>query len=337
MYTWSDELSEIQHGRATSNTKVSSSRLIQLLDTWLYYQESIERVNNCSITYISRLLYPFARLLQEQPNLENKIIFISDTRWLKPALKEVDNLPLSFFRSTNKCTDSTSLYIHERAEHYYHYKPQNIKTMLNVLMPKSSNLKHKLKQSLTVLFRTKSRFLNWFLTYFVPYRGYDIFVKLSWADKKRKVAKISIGRIRIPFMGIHANQLKVAYEIKNYKQLQTEYNQKEIAKFYYDLYVMNKRIFSMNELPYHVEYKEGLFDPLDICPILDGYVDIERESFLQDTFFGRLVFRFFKFFQQKRSFTQYTTNDLLELECYLKGKFNNLEKVLTNCSQYTGL
>lgn len=271
-------------------------------------------------TYSSRWLYPFALLLQERPELNDKCLFLSDTHWFDKLYPQLSLIDLQSWD----------------IDHYYrpswlvsqrYFIPQKLKLMLSVLNPKSRKLKYKLKEVLYKLFRTTSRIRNilgHFLEYSsIPYRDLDIFVKISKVNKHPNLVKVSLGGLFRP-TPIKLFELICAIKFSSYCESTLD---PRIIQFYKAFYQDKKRLFNSTDLP--CMFTSNLTHEYKPVCILETYVDLTREHFLQETFLGRCVFSWFN-----RKVTSsiiphlYPRSDLPKLEEYCKTRFPSYTQAL---------
>ena len=231
----------------------------------------------------SRFLYPFARLLIQHPELENQIIVITNCNWLNNVINYFKKHPnsLSYHDSFEK-----KIYNNK-------FKYKSISLMLKRLRPKFFE-RDFLKDSLKKLFRKEYGRHYWFSSKGTYVRGYNEYaISLSWKNKKERIVEIHILEI---FQDRFQNKPNILA-----KQLLDVSNKSKEIRLINDVlsgkYIFNKKYFLENT------WVESYFS---------GFVNVDREHFLQDTLIGKCVYYFFHILDRIIDSNQYKENYLLE-------------------------
>lgn len=231
----------------------------------------------------SRFLYPLAKLLIQQPDLENKIIIITDCNWLKKPIQFFQKYP-----NTVSYHDSFEKKIYDNR-----FKYKSISLMLKRLRPKFFETDF-LKKTLKTLFRKEFGRYYWCSSRGTIFHGYNEYaVSLSWKNKKEKIVEIHI-------LEIFQDRFKTKPNIL-VKQL-LDRNNKNKEDILINEVLSGKYVFNKNQF----------LEKTRVESYFSGFVNIDREKFLQDTIIGKFVYYFFHILDRIIDSDYYKENYLLE-------------------------
>ena len=189
--------------------------------------------------------------------------------------------------------DGDLLDVGEKKIYGNRFKYKSISLMLKRLNPKFFE-RDFLKDSLKKLFRKEYGRHYWFSSKGTYFRGYNEYaISLSWKNKKERIVEIHILEI---FQDRFQNKPNILA-----KQLLDVSNKSKEIRLINDVlsgkYIFNKKYFLENT------WVESYFS---------GFVNVDREHFLQDTLIGKCVYYFFHILDRIIDSNQYKENYLLE-------------------------
>jgi len=289
------------------------------------WHTAVRNLNNTfdsGLTFTSRWLYPFTKILRDNPNTEGMFIFLSDPSWFKGYLNDVD------FSDCLKLYNNPA-YRHPESGRIRIFFPQKLRAMRRVLGFKGYQTNKQLKESLGKLFRSRSFLKNLYahwdeIAYTVPYTELDVFVKVDRVPKYPGLVQVSLGGIP----RLSSSKLSMlATQLKFFHKKELNFHSDPFVNFYKELYLDRKVVFRPSELPWMLSWS-GIFPE----PILAGVVDINREHFLQETLLGKLMFFWYKFWNHKGSLIThlYSRADIPKLETKMNIRFPEFMRGIRN-------
>ena len=301
------------------NKDVTEIRRERINTLWVDGSKNKNDQFNGSITFNSRWLFPFAKIAITQPRNVGKFIFLSNPSWFSPFLNRVSVSDCMKMIADPKFTRDLTSTCNLRIEY-----PQSIRYMRKSLGIGDKKTNCQIKDSLYRIFRTTSLWSNiysyWDPWGGVPYVNLDIFVKLDFVPKYPNLIKVCMGGMKR--RGI-SSLLELAIKLKFFNKKELGFHKDPLVNFYKKLYIDRIHIFDEEELPW------GILNPVSLIPIMSGYVDVDRESFLQETLIGRAIFSLYSFGRYKDDYTNlFHRKDIPGLETRMSKRFPTLMDAL---------